>query len=106
MSKKSKQLFIFFLPTVIVVLISISSYQQSILTATDSDSQDTVITRIELPSKNFGFDHLPVFSMLGARYTNLVLKSFINSITPIFLSKQKENIININNNSPPDNMFV
>jgi uncharacterized membrane protein len=105
MDKRIKQLFIISLPAIIVVLISFYSYRQNIL-ANNDDQSDTVISRIELPFKNINADHLLLAFTPNIRYLALSLEASRNYIAPIFLSKQKEKIININNNSPPDNKFL
>lgn len=104
MDKKIKQFFIFFLPTIIVVLVSVYSYQQNIAITAD-DSSDMVIAKIELPFKNINTNYLPVVFISNIRYLTLALESKRNfSLTP-FLSEQKEKLININNNSPPNSIF-
>jgi hypothetical protein len=100
MNGKIKQFFIFFLPTIIVVLISIYSYQQSILSS-DDDSSDVSIVKIELPLSNFGFNHLPIFNIPNINFFSFILIPEKNISFFTLISRQKINLININNNSPP-----
>jgi hypothetical protein len=104
MNRKIKNLLIFLIPTIIVVLVSICPYQQNV-TATSDDSSDTVIARIELPINNIGANHLPIVFVSNVRYFTPALKSKRNSSIFTLLSKQKQKLINIDNNSPPNNIF-
>ena len=105
MNKKVRQTITFSLPITIVVIVSVYFYQQ-VIPITNDDSSDTVSARVELSLKNTNTSYLPIVFISNTRHLTLSLVSFRIYQAPYFLSEQKERLIAINNNSPPNNFFV
>ena len=105
MNKQVSKLLTFFISTIIVVLIFVSTIQQTIFIS-DTDSPDTLFAKTELQPSKIGVDPLPLFFIPDVRHVALVLDFFIDSIPVNFLPKLDKKLICINNNSPPKYIYA
>jgi len=106
MNKKIQQIFIFFLPTIIVVMVSIYSYQQLFNDNSDDSSDIVTISKVELPTKNIYFHHLPISYLPDIQYWTYVLESKKYAPALVFVSQLEKQVIKIDNLSPPPNIFA
>jgi hypothetical protein len=105
MNKRFEKIFLFFVPTLIVVLLSIYSIQQNILIS-DDDSTDTAIIKIEPQVKHFSLSGLALVYIINPGCDIFTIKSTGFAPIQTFSPIKVKNLIGINNNSPPDNFLM